>query len=196
MARGTSSEQDFQLWLVRHGATEWSRSGRHTGTTDLPLLPEGEAAARRLAPLLAGAGFTAVFSSPLRRARQTAELAGFPAPAIDPLLREYDYGEYEGLTTAEIESRRPSWSLFRDGCPGGETPEQVLERARRFGDAAEARGGRALAFAHGHILRAVAAAWLGLGAPAAGQLDLDTATVSILSGGRRGRTLSLWNGLP
>lgn len=181
---------------MRHGATEWSRSGRHTGSTDLPLLAEGEERARALAGVLAGIGFGAVFTSPLRRARQTAELAGFPTAEVDPLLREYDYGEYEGLTTAEIEARRPGWTLFRDGCPGGETPDQVLARAGGFAAAAEARGGRVLAFAHGHILRAVAAAWLGLGAPPAGQLDLDTATVSILSGGPRGHTLSLWNGLP
>lgn len=182
--------------MVRHGATEWSRAGRHTGLTDLPLLPEGEERSRRLAAVLGPLDFTAVFTSPLERARETARLAGYPEARPEPLLLEYDYGDYEGLTSAEIQRRRPGWDLFRDGCPGGETPEQVLERARRFGEQAEALGGRVLAFAHGHVLRAVAVAWLGLGAAAASGLDLDPATVGILSGGPRGRTLSLWNGLP
>ena len=182
---------------MRHGATEWSRSGRHTGIrTDLPLLPEGEERARSLRPILEREAFTAAFTSPLRRARQTAELAGFAAAEPTDLLLEYDYGDYEGLTSAEIRSRRPDWDLFRDGCPGGETPGQVLDRAHRFAELAQARGGRVIAFAHGHILRALVAAWLDLGAPAASRFDLGTATVSILAGGPGGRELRLWNGMP
>jgi probable phosphoglycerate mutase len=171
-------------------------NGRHTGRTDLPLLPEGEERARELGARLAKTEFTAVFTSPLLRARRTAELAGFPHAEVEPLLREYDYGDYEGLTSAEIRARRPDWTLYRDGCPGGETPDEVLERGRRFAEEAERRGGRVLAFGHGHLLRAVAAGWLGLGPAAAGGFDLDTATLSILNSGERGRTLSLWNGLP
>lgn len=182
---------------MRHGATEWSRSGRHTGSrTDLPLLPEGEDRARALQGVLSREVFTAVFTSPLRRAARTAELAGFPDAERTDLLLEYDYGEYEGLTSAEIEARRPGWELFRDGCPGGETPEQVTARAERFAALAEARGGRVLAFAHGHILRALGLVWLGFPAPAAARLDLGTATVSILAGGTRGHLLRLWNGMP
>jgi broad specificity phosphatase PhoE len=127
---------------------------------------------------------------------RTAELAGFPQAERTDLLREFDYGDYEGLTSAEIQARNPDWDLFRDGCPGGESPAGVMERAGRFASLAEARGGRVVAFAHGHILRALAAAWLGLGAPAASRFDLGTATVSILTGGPRGRLLRLWNGLP
>lgn len=162
----------------------------------MPLLPEGEERARQLAPVLAGRGFTAVFTSPLQRAWGTAELAGFPAAERTDLLREFDYGEFEGLTSAEISRRLPGWELFRDGCPGGESPEEVVDRASRFCALAEARGGRVIAFAHGHVLRAVAAAWLGLGARVAGLLDVDTSTVGILAGGPRGRRLRLWNGLP
>jgi broad specificity phosphatase PhoE len=182
---------------VRHGATEWSENGRHTGSrTDLPLLPEGEKRAAALRPVLARENFTAAYTSPLQRAARTAELAGFPDAERTDLLLEYDYGEYEGLTSDQIRERDPDWDLFRDGCPGGESPDQVLARAERFAELAEARGGRVIAFAHGHILRAVAAAWLGLGAPAASRFDLGTATISILAGGPRGHLLQLWNGMP
>ncbi len=146
--------------------------------------------------MLGRVAFTAAFTSPLRRAARTAELAGFPAAERTDLLLEYDYGEYEGLTSAQILARRPGWDLFSDGCPGGESPPQVMDRAARFADLAEAGGGRVIAFAHGHILRALAAAWLDLGAPAASRLDLGTATISILAGGGRGRLLRLWNGMP
>ncbi|HEX6487859.1 MAG TPA: histidine phosphatase family protein [Candidatus Dormibacteraeota bacterium] len=186
----------MELWLARHGATEWSESGRHTGRTDLPLLPAGEARARELGTIVAGREFTSVFTSPLRRAEQTAELAGFAGAERTDLLREFDYGDYEGLTSAQIEELNPGWQLFRDGCPGGESPDQVLARATSFTELAAARGGRVLAFAHGHVLRAVAVAWLGLGTGAAGLLELDTATLSILVDGSRGRQLRLWNGLP
>ena len=188
----------WRLWLVRHGETEWSRDHRHTGTTDLPLTPAGETRARELAAPLAGHRFAAVFTSPLRRARRTAELAGFPAAQATPLLREYDYGEYEGLTTTEIRARRPGWELFRDGCPGGESPAEVYERGRRFLVLAEERGGDVLAFCHGHVSRAVTAAFLGWPVElAAGFGNLDAGRLAILSapvdpdGG--GRLLEAWN---
>src|SRR5688572_11846352 len=115
------------VYLARHGETEWSKAGRHTGRTDLPLTPKGEDDARRIGARLAGVGFAHVLSSPLQRARRTAELAGF-APVIDPGLAEWDYGEYEGLRTAEIRDRRPNWDLFRDGCPGGESVQAIADR--------------------------------------------------------------------
>ena len=190
----------FELWLARHGATEWSENGRHTGSrTDLPLLPEGERSARRLAELLRDVSFSAAYTSPLQRARRTAELAGFPDPEPTPLLLECDYGDYEGLTSEQIQESRPGWELYRDGCPGGEQPEALYRRARTFAGVAEARGGRdgrAIAFGHGHILRAVAAAWLALDVGAAAALELDTATLSVLVSGPRGRLLRLWNGRP
>jgi probable phosphoglycerate mutase len=178
---------------VRHGETEWSRSGRHTGSTDLELTAEGEERARELGRRLAGPGFATAWSSPLRRALRTAALAGFPHPVVTDLLREFDYGEYEGLTTAEIRRRRPGWELFRDGCPGGETPEQVERRAAAFVEAALSAGGDAVAFAHGHVLRAVATAFLGLEVAVAARLALDTASISVLRTGERGRLLQLWN---
>jgi broad specificity phosphatase PhoE len=137
--------------------------------------------------------FTAVYSSPLLRARRTAELAGFPDPTITPLLREFDYGDYEGLTSAEIHERQPGWEIYRNGCPGGESPAQVYGRASEFVHLAVAAGGTVLAFAHGHILRAVAVAWTRLDITAAARLRLDVATLSTLADSDRGRELALWN---
>ena len=183
----------LDLYLARHGATEWSRDGRHTGSTDLPLLPEGEAAARRLAARLRGIRFAAVYTSDLRRSRETAALAGFPEATPTPLLREYDYGDYEGLTSAQIRRDRPGWELFEDGCPGGETPAQVHERALSALKLLTAKEGDVLVFSHGHFLRALAAAWAGLAVAAARALALDTATLSILRDGDHGRVIQLWN---
>ncbi len=184
----------FELWLVRHGETEWSRAHRHTGRTDLPLTPAGEARAAELRPLLARRRFAAAFCSPMVRARRTAELAGFPEVDVSPLLREYDYGEYEGLTTGEIQARRPGWELFHDGCPGGETPAQVRERAVRFCELAERRGGDVIAFCHGHISRAITIAFLGWPIElAAGFANLDPGRLGVLEGGQRGRLLQWWN---
>jgi probable phosphoglycerate mutase len=146
-----------------------------------------------LRPRLAGLSFAAVYSSPLIRARRTAEIAGFPNPTITPLLKEVDYGDYEGLTSAQIHQERPDWEIFRDGCPGGESPAQVYQRASDFVDMAVAAGATVLAFAHGHILRAVAVAWMRLDISAAARLRLDVATLSILLDSDRGRELALWN---
>jgi len=138
--------------------------------------------------------FDAVFSSPLQRALRTAEIAGFTHPQMTQLLREFDYGEYEGITTKEIHARRPGWELFRDGCPGGETPAQVYERALEFIRLCESTGGRVLAFAHGHILRAVGAAWLRLDITVAAGLELDVASLSRLrADDEHRRLLAMWN---
>ena len=143
---------------------------------------------------LAGIEFVEVFSSPLQRAIRTAVIAGFPDPRLTPLLREFEYGEYEGITSAEIHVKKPGWELYRDGCPGGETPAQVYARAKEFIRLCEKVNGRVLAFGHGHILRAVGAAWLGLDITAAAGFELDVATVSRLRDDPgHGRLMAMWN---
>jgi probable phosphoglycerate mutase len=142
---------------------------------------------------LAALEFDATFSSPMRRARHTAEIAGYTDPHITPLLREFDYGEYEGLTSKVIHESRPGWELYRDGCPGGETPAQVYARALEFIRLATTAGRRVLVFAHGHILRAVAVAWLRLDITAATGLQLDVATLSLLREAEHGRVIAMWN---
>jgi broad specificity phosphatase PhoE len=181
------------LYLVRHGATEWTRSGQHTSITDLPLLPEGEEQGRLAARLLDGIDFVAVYSSDRRRCIQTAEVFGFQSPVVTPLLREFDYGEYEGLTTAEIQRTRPGWEIFRDGCPGGETPEQVYVRAGAFLRLLDGLQGKVLAFSHGHFSRVLAAAWTGLTIELGTHLSLDTASICSLHDGDRGRLIERWN---
>ena len=160
------------IYLARHGETVWSVSGQHTGRTDLPLTARGERHARRLKDRLDGLGFDKVYTSPLQRAARTCELAGFGAVAdIDPDLVEWDYGEYEGRRTVEIRKDRPDWRLFRDGCPGGETPDQVGARANRVVGRIRAVRGNVLIFSSGHFLRVLSARWLGLD-PAAGRYFL------------------------
>lgn len=184
----------WSLWLIRHGETEWSLSGRHTGATDVPLTAAGEARAAELRPLLAAPRFARVYTSPMLRARRTAELAGFPKAEVTPLLREYEYGAYEGLTRAEIQARRPGWELFHDGCPDGETPGQVYERALRFCELAAKAGGDVLAFCHGHVSRAVTAAFLGWPVALAADLaNLAPGCAGVLADGDRGRVLQRWN---
>src|SRR5262245_43280192 len=175
------SERLPQVWLVRHGETAWSLTGQHTGRADIPLTERGEHEARRLADRLRGRAFAAVFTSPLRRAVQTCELAGFGASAtVDPDLQEWAYGVYEGRTRAEILAERPGWTLFRDGCPGGESFAEVGARADRVVARARAVAGDVLLFSHGHLLRFVAARWLGLPPDGARLFHLTTASVSIL----------------
>jgi probable phosphoglycerate mutase len=198
-----------QIMLVRHGETEWSRANRHTSYTDLVLTPDGERQAEALAPALAGRSFQAVLSSPRRRALRTAELAGLPVTAVDDGLVEWNYGEYEGLTTAEIQRTRPDWNLWIHGCPGGESPEQVgarvdavLARVRPLlaaddlapatGAVAPAGGDVALV-AHGHLLRVVGARWVGLPPSAGGLLRLDTATLSALGYEHDRPVIVRWN---
>jgi broad specificity phosphatase PhoE len=167
--------------LVRHGETEWSASGRHTGRTDIPLTEQGERKARGLRERLDGLEFDRVFTSPLKRASRTCALAGFGAAAkTDPDLVEWNYGDYEGLTSKEILSERPGWLLFRDGCPNGEQPGDVAMRADRVIARLRAADDRAILFSSGHILRVLAARWLGL-PPSEGRVFvLGTASVSIL----------------
>jgi broad specificity phosphatase PhoE len=169
------------VYLARHGETAWSLSGQHTGLTDLPLTERGERNARSLGERLKGLTFAAVLTSPLERAARTCELAGFKAVAqVDRDLLEWDYGKYEGLRSAEILKDRPDWQLFRDGCPGGESPEQVGARADRVVSRARAIQGNVLVFSSGHFLRVLAARWLGL-EPAAGRFFLlSTASLSAL----------------
>jgi probable phosphoglycerate mutase len=183
-----------QLWLVRHGETEWSRAGRHTGRTDLPLTPEGERQALALGPWLAVARFALVLTSPLRRARDTCRLAGYGDVArVDPDLAEWDYGRYEGMTSGEIRRVDPGWTIWTGAVPGGETAEQVAARADRVVARAVDAGGDALVFAHGHLLRVLAARWLGLEPAEGRRLALDPATIGILGHERAARVVRMWN---
>ena len=170
------------IYLARHGETAWSVTGQHTGLTDLPLTQRGERNALRLGQRLAGSVFAKVFTSPLQRAIRTCELAGFGAVAeVDPDLVEWNYGDYEGLRTAEIHAVRPGWQLFRDGCPNGESPQDVGARADRVVSRVRAFKGDVLIFSSGHFIRVLAASWLGL-EPFAGKFFmLDTASLSALS---------------
>jgi broad specificity phosphatase PhoE len=170
------------VYLARHGETVWSLSGQHTGLTDLPLTERGERNASRLGERLKGFTFAKVFTSPLQRAKRTCELAGFGSLAeIDRDLLEWNYGEYEGRRTAEILADRPGWQLFRDGCPGGESPDQVGARADRVVKRVRAVNGDVLLFSSGHFLRVLAARWLGLEAAAGRYFLLTTGSLGILA---------------
>ena len=183
-----------QVYLIRHGETEWSLSGQHTGITDIPLTENGRNVAKQLEPILAKENFTMILTSPLERARKTCELAGLGAHAeIDRDLMEWNYGEYEGLTPKQIDAQALGWMLFRDGCPGGETPEQAGARVDRVIARARAVEGHVALFAHGHIFRVFAARWLGLPATAGRHFLLDTATLSILSYYRGIPAVKRWN---
>lgn len=182
-----------ELWLVRHGETEWSRDHRHTSLTDLALTDVGERAATTLERRLEGVDFDLVLTSPLLRARRTAELAGHPEAEVEEDLVEWDYGDYEGITTAEIRRTIPGWTVWTHPTPGGESAAQVGERLDRVVARVRAHGGRCLAFAHGHSLRVLTARWLGL-PPADGRLlRLDTATVSVLGFERETAVVLKWN---
>ena len=169
------------VYLARHGETAWSLSGQHTGRTDLPLTERGERNAHALGERLRGLSFAKVFTSPLQRAARTCELAGFGSVAeIDPDLVEWDYGQYEGRRSAEIRVERPDWQLFRDGCPGGESPGQIGARADRVVGRVRAVKGDVLVFSSGHFLRVLAARWLGLDAAGGRYLLMSTASLSTL----------------
>lgn len=170
-----------KLYLARHGETAWSLSGQHTSFTDIPLTEQGEENARQLAARLRGIEFAQVFTSPLIRARQTCELAGYgPVAVVDADLVEWDYGDYEGRRTIEIRGERPGWRLFRDGCPNGESFDAVRDRADRVIARLRAVAGDTLVFAHSHFLRILAARWLGLPVADARLLVLATASISVL----------------
>jgi probable phosphoglycerate mutase len=183
-----------EIYLVRHGETQWSLSGQHTGVTDIPLTDNGRRVARRLAPLLAGKSFALVLTSPMQRARETCRLAGLGERAeVDRDLLEWNYGEYEGLTPQEIRAKAPRWMIFSDGCPGGESPEQVGARVDRVIARVRAADGHAALFGHGHVFRVLAARWLGLPTAAGCHFLLDTATLSILSSYRGIAAVKRWN---
>ena len=183
-----------RVYVVRHGETEWSLSGQHTGVTDIPLTDNGRAVARLLKPILAEPSFMLVLTSPLGRARETCELAGLGARAVlEPDLKEWNYGEYEGLTSKQIHAKAPGWTVFRDGCPGGETPAQIGARVDRVLARVRSAPGDVALFAHGHVLRVLAARWIGL-APGAGEhFLLDTATLNVLGYYRDSPAVKLWN---
>ena len=182
-------------YLARHGETAWSLSGQHTGLTDLPLTEVGEGNARRLRDALTGLTFAKVFSSPLSRARRTCELAGFGSRAeIVRDLVEWDYGEYEGRRTVEIHAERPDWQLFRDGCPGGESPQDVAARADRVVELVRSVSGNVLLFSSGHFLRVLAARWTGIDTFGARSLMLSTASLSVLGYEHlKQPAIQLWN---
>jgi broad specificity phosphatase PhoE len=183
-----------EIFLIRHGETEWSLNGRHTGITDIPLTENGRRVAKRWQPILARRTFDIVLTSPLRRARETCELAGLGESAqIDPNLAEWNYGEYEGLTPKEIQAESPGWMIFQDGCPGGESSQQVGLRVDRVIARVRSTPGNAALFAHGHVLRVLAARWIGLPATSGRHFLLDTATVCVLSSYRSYAALKHWN---
>jgi broad specificity phosphatase PhoE len=182
------------IFLVRHGETEWSANGRHTSRTDLPLTAAGRERAASLAGRLSAHSFSLVLCSPLRRARETCSLAGLGSAAVlcDD-LHEWDYGDYEGLTTPQIHERDPDWSLWRDGCPSGESPAEVGERADRVLSLLRSAGGDAIAFAHGHVLRVVGARWIRMEVAAGGRLALGAGAVCVLGHEHENEVLEHWN---
>ena len=183
-----------KVLLIRHGETEWSLSGQHTGMTDIPLTENGRNVATRLKPILVDQTFALVLTSPLRRARETCELAGLIERAeIDRDLVEWNYGDYEGLTPQQIHVQRPGWTVFTDGCPGGETPEQVEARIDRVITKIRSVAGNVAVFGHGHLIRAFAARWLGLRASDGRFFLLDPATVNVVSYYRDVPAIKRWN---
>jgi broad specificity phosphatase PhoE len=183
------------VFAIRHGETAWSLNGRHTGTTDIPLTDNGRRLAERLRPVLAKETFALVLVSPMQRARETCELAGLgTAAVIDPDLVEWNYGEYEGLTPKQIHEKAPGWLIFRDGCPGGDTPEQVGARVDRVIARAHTVAGDVALFAHGHVLRVLVARWIGLSARAGEHFLLDTGSLCILGYYRGIPAVKVWNG--
>lgn len=186
-------ERQDEVWLVRHGETEWSRDHRHTSVTDLDLTPVGERVARELGERVAGVAFDLVLTSPRTRARRTAALLGHPDAEVDDDLVEWAYGDYEGITTAEIRETVPGWTVWTHPVPGGETAAQVTERLDRVVARVRGAAGRTLLVGHGHALRALAARWLGLPATDGRLLRLDTATVSVLGHERESPVVLRWN---
>ena len=183
-----------KVYLVRHGETEWSLSGQHTGVTDIPLTENGRAVARRLRPILAEESFSLVLTSPLSRARETCELAGLGAgPVVEPDLKEWNYGEYEGLTPKQIHDKKPGWMIFRDGCPGGETPAQIGARVDRVIERVRDAPGNVALFAHGHVFRVLVARWIGLPAGGGQHFSLGTATLNVLGYYRDSPAVKIWN---
>jgi probable phosphoglycerate mutase len=188
-----SEESATELWVVRHGETEWSASGRHTSTTDVPLTEAGEGAARAVGDRLKGTTFDLVLTSPRVRARRTAALAGFPDAEVDDDLAEWAYGDYEGVTTAEIRETVPGWTVWTHPCPGGEDAGQVGRRLDRVVARVRAHGGRVLVVGHGHASRVLAARWLDQPVAEGRFFRLDTATVSVLGWEHESPVVTRWN---
>ena len=183
-----------KVYVIRHGETEWSLSGQHTGITDIPLTENGRKGAKVLQPFLTKQSFVLVLTSPLQRAKETCELSGLGDHAeVEPNLMEWNYGDYEGLTSAQIHETAPGWNVFNDGAPGGETPNQVAVRADRVITRVRSAKGDVALFAHGHILRALVARWLDLPATAGRNFLLDTGTLNILSYYRGYPAIQTWN---
>ena len=193
-AEGAPAQRDGEIVLIRHAETEWSLQSRHTGRTDVPLTERGREDARALAARLHGWSFAAVLVSPAARARETCELAGLGGLAVvDQDLREWDYGEYDGLTTAQIERLRPGWSLWRDGCPGGERAVDVAARAERVIARLDGAAGPAAVFSHAHLLRVLGARWIALDARNGGRLAMSTAAICVLGHERSLPIIARWN---
>jgi broad specificity phosphatase PhoE len=188
------SESATELWVVRHGETEWSASGRHTSTTDIPLTEAGEAAACVIGDRVKDTAFDLVLTSPRERARRTAALAGFPDAQVDDDLAEWAYGDYEGVTTAEIRRTVPDWTVWTHPSPGGESAEDVCRRLDRVVAKVREHGGRVLVFGHGHASRVLAARWIGQPVVEGRNFALDTATVSVLGYERETPVVARWNG--
>ena len=187
------ADAEIEVWLIRHGETEWSKSGKHTSITDLPLTEHGVEVARELAPRLKGVAFDLVLSSPRQRARHTAELVGYPDPEIDADLVEWHYGDYEGMTRHEIRERVPAWSVWTHPAPGGETAQHVADRLDRVVSRVVTTGGRALVFGHGHALRALTARWILQPVSEGRFFKLDTSTLSVLGYDREVPVILRWN---
>jgi broad specificity phosphatase PhoE len=194
--RAGAPDWDMELYFMRHGETAWSLTGQHTGRTDLPLTEHGEAEARALGTLLHGVSFEHRFTSPRQRARRTSALAGHADTVVDPDLAEWDYGDYDGKTQGEIRAQRPGWDIYLDGCPGGESPEQITARVDRVITRWSTLTGRVAVFSHGHFGRVLGARWIGLPLIMARHFALNTASCSILdldaSHGNRPRIVQ-WN---
>lgn len=187
----------LQIYFIRHGETEWSLSGQHTGRTDLSLTPDGELMARQLSPVLSNKVFSLVLTSPRLRAQRTCELAGLgPTAQTEPLLAEWNYGDYEGMRTAEIHARHPQWDVWEDGCPGGDMPQDISERADQLIARLIQQAGKVALFSHGQFGRALAARWIGLPVAQGQHFTMDPASIGILSfepAHPHRRVISLWN---
>lgn len=182
----------LELYLIRHGATEWSENGRHTGTTDLSLTDLGKKQSELLKKRLAQEKFSKIFCSPLKRALETCKLCGYD-PMINPDLREWNYGEYEGLTTQQIREKNPTWNIFENGAPGGESPQQIASRAHHFLHQIHSLEGKVAIFSHAHFLRIFATVWLGALPAFGNELTLSPASISILGYERLTRAIICWN---
>lgn len=195
-----TKEAPLRLHLIRHGQTEWSLSGQHTGTTDIPLTPQGEDEARALIPYISQLEFSRVLSSPRQRAKRTCDLVRLGQRAeIEPDLAEWDYGDYEGIRSEDIHRTRPGWNVFRNGCPHGETPADVLDRADRLIARLYTMHGNVALFSHGHFVPALAARWIGLPVADAQHLPIGTASLNILGydpAHPETRVIALWNAAP